>query len=253
LLVAGSTLGPYKTPAPLGAGGMGEVYRAHDTRLGRDAAIKVAPPRLAVPPEVEPMRCQAEPLYVPCRNARRVGRSVVLLLVATLVPTVSLAQSTSDTTSIGALYDRMPPSLSLSTPEGRTIRVMLGSRTLVCHSPRFTPAGIGLSPSGPGGPGYSMPTLLPWKEVDRIDVRGNSVRTGAVIGTVAVGAAVASDPFLGKGSNAGGVLALTAMGAVTGAGALVGSSIPSWKNVYRRDAQTETKSGRSTSSRGTRP
>jgi hypothetical protein len=71
----------------------------------------------------------------------------------------------------------------------------------------------------------------------------------------AVGAEVASDSFLGKGSNAAGVLALAAMGAVTGAGAgaLVGSSIPSWKSVYRRDAQTETKSGSSTSSRGTRP
>jgi Tol biopolymer transport system component len=42
-LVAGSRLGPYEIGAPLGAGGMGEVYRARDTRLGREVAIKVLP------------------------------------------------------------------------------------------------------------------------------------------------------------------------------------------------------------------
>jgi Tol biopolymer transport system component len=40
---AGSRLGPYEITAPIGAGGMGEVYRAKDTRLGRDVAVKVLP------------------------------------------------------------------------------------------------------------------------------------------------------------------------------------------------------------------
>jgi serine/threonine protein kinase/Tol biopolymer transport system component len=46
-LSAGSRLGPYEILTPLGAGGMGEVYRAKDTRLGRTVAIKILPPHLS--------------------------------------------------------------------------------------------------------------------------------------------------------------------------------------------------------------
>jgi serine/threonine protein kinase len=54
-LVPGTRLGHYEVVAPLGAGGMGEVYRARDTRLGREVAIKVLP---------------AEKLSDPARRAR---------------------------------------------------------------------------------------------------------------------------------------------------------------------------------------
>ena len=47
-LSPGTKLGPYEIIAPLGAGGMGEVYRAKDTRLGRDVAIKVLPENVSL-------------------------------------------------------------------------------------------------------------------------------------------------------------------------------------------------------------
>jgi serine/threonine-protein kinase len=50
-LIAGTRLGPYEIQAPLGAGGMGEVYRAHDTKLNRDVALKVLLPEVADNPE----------------------------------------------------------------------------------------------------------------------------------------------------------------------------------------------------------
>src|SRR5713226_1803253 len=46
-LTSGTRLGPYEILSAIGAGGMGEVYQAHDTKLGRDVAIKVLPEAFA--------------------------------------------------------------------------------------------------------------------------------------------------------------------------------------------------------------
>ncbi len=45
-LTPGTTLGPYSVTAKIGEGGMGEVYRARDTKLDRDVALKVLPQRV---------------------------------------------------------------------------------------------------------------------------------------------------------------------------------------------------------------
>ena len=51
-LASGTRLGPYEILAPLGAGRMGEVYRARDTRLDRTVAIKVLPSHLSDSPDL---------------------------------------------------------------------------------------------------------------------------------------------------------------------------------------------------------
>ena len=50
-LISGTKLGAYEIQSPLGTGGMGEVYRATDTKLGRDVALKVLPAEMARDPE----------------------------------------------------------------------------------------------------------------------------------------------------------------------------------------------------------
>ena len=52
-LAAGTTLGPYQIQTPIGAGGMGEVYKARDTRLDRTVAIKVLPEAVAADPDLK--------------------------------------------------------------------------------------------------------------------------------------------------------------------------------------------------------
>ncbi len=52
-LSSGTTLGPYEILSPIGAGGMGEVYKARDTRLDRTVAIKVVPEHVASDPDLK--------------------------------------------------------------------------------------------------------------------------------------------------------------------------------------------------------
>ncbi len=63
-LALGTSLGPYQIESPLGAGGMGEVYKATDTRLDRTVAIKVLPEHVASDPDLK-QRFEREARTVP--------------------------------------------------------------------------------------------------------------------------------------------------------------------------------------------
>ena len=67
----GTTLGPYEILAPIGAGGMGEVYKARDTRLDRTVAIKVLPEHVAADPDLK-QRFEREAKTISSLNHGRV-------------------------------------------------------------------------------------------------------------------------------------------------------------------------------------
>ena len=72
-LTPGTRIGPYEIQSAIGAGGMGEVYRARDTKLNRDVAIKVLPELFAADPE--PRRSSPSPCCTPRRAPRSHARS----------------------------------------------------------------------------------------------------------------------------------------------------------------------------------
>ena len=97
-LAAGTKLGSYDIVSALGAGGMGEVYRAHDTRLGRDVAIKILPESFAQDPE-RVARFQREAQMLASLNHPHIGGIYGLedigdarFLVLELVDGASLAE-----------------------------------------------------------------------------------------------------------------------------------------------------------------
>src|SRR2546428_5767653 len=70
-LMAGTKLGPYEILAMLGAGGMGEVYRALDTRLDRTVAVKVLASHLSSSPELK-QRMEREAKAISSLNHRHI-------------------------------------------------------------------------------------------------------------------------------------------------------------------------------------
>ena len=98
-LAAGTKLGSYEILAPIGAGGMGEVYRAKDTKLDREVAIKVLPAALAQDPE---------------RLARFEREAKVL--AALNHPNIATIHGVEESGSVRALVMELVPGESLKGP-----------------------------------------------------------------------------------------------------------------------------------------
>ncbi len=101
-LLPGTKLGPYEIVAPLGAGGMGEVYRARDTKLGREIAIKVLPAETSSDPERR-QRFEQE-----ARSASALNHPNILTIY-------DIAESD------GSLY------IAMELVEGKTLRELIAS------------------------------------------------------------------------------------------------------------------------------
>src|SRR5580698_7848653 len=117
-LSSGARLGPYEIVAPLGAGGMGEVYRARDTRLKREVAIKVLPAGISSDPD-RLRRFEQEALATAALNHPNI------LAVFDI--------GTQDIGTQDAGTQEGAPYLVSELLEGETLREQLGRGNLVVH------------------------------------------------------------------------------------------------------------------------
>src|SRR6516165_10302337 len=121
MLTSGTKLGPYEILAPIGAGGMGEVYRARDTKLNRDVALKVLPEAFARDPE-RMARFQREAQVLASLNHPNIASIYgleesggVLALVMELVEGISLKERIVGAGLPTAPGQVAPPSLAAGT------------------------------------------------------------------------------------------------------------------------------------------
>ena len=91
-LTPGTRLGPYEIAAQIGVGGMGEVYRARDTKLDRDVAVKVLPAALASDPGVR--SGQAGPIGSASRRLGALITTGLMTGVASITETVTVPNLT---------------------------------------------------------------------------------------------------------------------------------------------------------------
>jgi Tol biopolymer transport system component len=144
-LAAGTKLGSYEVIAPLGAGGMGEVYRARDTRLGREVAIKVLPP---------------ERLSDPVRRARFEQEAcAVAVLNHPHIVTIHEIEKAGDTDFIvmepvpGKTLDALIPRAGMRLGEALRIAIPLADALATAHAAGIVhrdlkPANVMVTPDG---------------------------------------------------------------------------------------------------------
>src|SRR5713101_9910827 len=144
-LTSGTKVGPYEIVAPLGAGGMGEVYRARDTKLGRDVALKLLPPLFAADADrVE--RFEREARLLASLNDRHIG-AIYGFEDAGNVPALVLELVEGDT-----LHDRvrrgpLPLSEALAVAQQIAEALDAAHRAGIIHRD-LKPSNIKITPDG---------------------------------------------------------------------------------------------------------
>jgi serine/threonine protein kinase len=191
-LAAGTRLGPYEILAPIGAGGMGEVYRARDSKLDRDAAIKVLPAALAQDPE-RLARFEREAKVLAALNHPNIAqiygiedRALVMELVAgdtlkgplPLETALDYAKQIADALEAahdkGIIHRDLKPANIMITPAGVVKVLDFGLAAVAQSSDSSNPANsptLTISPTRAGmilgTAGYTSPEQARGKAVDK--------------------------------------------------------------------------------------
>jgi len=222
LFLNGRQLGSYKIVCMLGAGGMGEVYLAHDTKLGRDVALKVLPPDMARDPE-RLARFQREARSVAALNHLHIvtifsveevdgihfltmelvkGRSLDQLIPEGGLPIKrileiagALAEALTATHQKGIVHRDLKPANVMVTEEGRVKVLDFGlaketheanSSDATLTSVEFTEVGVIM-----GTPAYMSPEQIAGRKIDhRTDLFS--------LGTILYEMATGQRPFQGR-------------------------------------------------------
>ncbi len=214
----GTLLGPYEVLGPLGSGGMGEVYRARDTRLGREVAIKVLPETVSADPE-RLARFQREARSASSLNHPNVvtiydvgGEGAVpfiamelvsgtplearlaqgaLAIPETLAIAAQIADGLAALHAVGVVHRDLKPANVMVTDEGRVKILDLGlarvtGRDASAPEPPFAPTASGVTMAGAvmGTSGYMSPEQALGQPAD---YRADQFALGTIVYEMATG------------------------------------------------------------------
>jgi serine/threonine protein kinase len=200
-LALGSKLGPYEILALLGAGGMGEVYRARDTRLGRDVALKILPADVAADParrqrfetEARAVAALNHPNIVSVYDVAFEGR--MAFTVSELVPgetlrhtiesgpapvrkvldiAAQIADGLAAAHAAHIVHRDLKPENVMLTPDGRVKILDFGLAKSIARTPSGTDATRTIAQSQPGSVVGTVSYMSPEQASGRGDLDGRS-------------------------------------------------------------------------------
>jgi serine/threonine protein kinase len=188
MLDRGSRVGPYEVVSPIGAGGMGEVYKARDPRLARDVALKVLPAGFVHDPdriarfrrEAQMLAALNHPHIAHLYGLEEVGGTTALVLEFVDGETLSdiIARGRLPIQEALKLSHRIADALEAAHEHGIVHRDLKPANIKVDHSGQLKVLDFGLAKALQGESAASGPTAAP-------TVTSASTRLGVVLGTAA--------------------------------------------------------------------